>query len=417
MWRYDFSKANIEKAIGYVKNKEGPQPSFLKKFKGSVKGGKLYLDGKQVIPSNDSEEFIREQVLSGKVPLTRDGLYYFMNQNFVGVRRAAIDKVLKSQRIVRETDNNKPVQTRKPRRVNKKGQLAFDLIDIRFRDLGFKPRGTDKHLLTLKGKKERQFGYIFSCVEQLTGLTYCEFVPAKYQKYVTPIAKRCFNWYAKVLDVPISKMFAQSDDGDEFAFKTYKKWGLRHKVVDRASLIESKNAHIQRVLYRIAKMGITHDIKELVKMTVNIVNNTQSSLTKVTPNQAAGLPQTDLSKVYNLKRGKGSGVKVKDRPFQKGDKVRYNLLKAKEKGGQFYKAYKGKTWSKKAYEILQKRGNTYKIDLGDKKKFFHADNLKLTSAYDQKSEAVISERKKALEKQKPEKAKFPKISSIFAKKK
>jgi hypothetical protein len=204
-----------------------------------------------------------------------------------------------------------------------------------------------------------------------------------------------------------------SDKGYEFDFKLYKKWGLRHKVVDRASLIEAKNAHIQRVLYRIAKMGISRDIKELLKMTQDVVNNTKSSLTKVTPNEAVGQPTVQLSKIYNKKRGKGSGVKVEPRTFKKGDKVRFNLLKAKEKGDKFYKAYKGKTWSRKAYPILQTRGNTYKIDGPKGKKFYHADNLKLTAAYDAEADKIVASRKKVLDKKAPEKKKFPKITSMF----
>ena len=364
MWRFKFTNASIDKAKEYLKTGTGRKPAFFKSHKGTVKNGKLYLDDLKVVPSEKIHKITRDLVLSGKVPLTRDALYHYLSKQMVGVRRAVIDKVLKAQRVIRETDNNKPKTTRKPRRVNKRGQIAFDLIDVRFADLGFVPRNRDEHLLTLKGKSDaRKFGYIFSCAEQLTGLTFCEWVPAKYQKYVTPIARRCFNWMAKQLDIPISKMFAVSDKGDEFAFKLYKKWGLRHKTMDRASLIEAKNAHIQRVLYRIAKMGISRDIKELLKMTQDVVNNTKSSLTKVTPNEA--------------------------------------------------EAYKGKTWSRKAYPILQTRGNTYKIDGPKGKKFYHADNLKLTNTYDAEADRIVASRKKVLDKKAPEKKKFPKITSVF----
>jgi len=316
-----------------------------------------------------------------------------LSKSYYGISRAVIDKVLRSQRVIRETDNNKPTTTRVKRKVHKKGQLEFDLIDIRFKDFPFKPTGR-KHLLS------RDFGFIFSCVDKLTGLAFGEYIPGKFQKYTDPVARRCFDWYAKVLKIPITKMFAMSDAGDEFNFALYKKWGLRHKIVARGPAIESKNSHIQRVLHRIAKMGLTKNINELVSMAIDICNNTLSSITKVTPNEAAGLPMTSLAKIYNKKRGKDSGIKVKSL-LKVGDRVRVNLLKSKEKGDTFYKAYKGTTWSQSVFTIIGKRGNSFKINDGTKKRFVHADNLKKTDVYDQTSEQIIDERMKKLKKKAP----------------
>ena len=36
--------------------------------------------------------------------------------------------------------------------------------------------------------------YIFSCVDSLTGLVYIRFSRSKKQKYITPIAKKCFQF-------------------------------------------------------------------------------------------------------------------------------------------------------------------------------------------------------------------------------
>ena len=390
MFRYRLTRAIITKIKEYLADNTKEKPSILSKHDGSIRKGKLFIGDKEAIAIEDSEKKIRDLVLSGKTPLSRDALFYFLSKTYYGISRAAIDKVLRSQRVIRETDNNKASTTRAKRKVHKKGQLEFDLIDIRFKDFPFKPTGR-KHLLS------RDFGFIFSCVDKLTGLAYGEYIPGKFQKYTDPVAKRCFNWYAKVLKTPISKFFAMSDAGDEFNFALYKKWGLRHKIVARGPAIESKNSHIQRVLHRIAKMGITNDINELVTMAIDICNNTQSSITKVTPNEAAGLPMTSLAVIYNKKRGKDSGIKIKSL-LKVGDRVRLNLLKSKEKGDTFYKAYKGTTWSKSVFTIIGKRGNSYKIDDGTKKRFVHADNLKRTDVYDKKSEKIIADRMKNLKK-------------------
>ena len=395
MFRYRITKDVLTKIREYLKDNTKKKPSILSKHTASVRNGTVFIDDKEAIAVEDNEKKVRELVLSGKTPLTRDALYYFLSKKYYGISRSVIDKVLRSQRVIRETDNNKPSTTRTKRKVHKKGQLEFDLIDIRFKDFPFKPTGR-KHLVS------RDFGFIFSCVDKLTGLAYGEFIPGKFHKYTDPVAKRCFDWYSNVLKVPVTKMFAISDAGEEFNFTLYKKWGLRHKIVARGPAIESKNSHIQRVLHRIAKMGITKNINLLVSMAIDICNNTQSSITKITPNEAAGLPVTDLSVIYNKKRGKGSGIKVKS-SLKIGDRVRLNLLKSKEKGDTFYKAYKGTTWSKSVFQIIGKRGNSFKIDDGTKKRFVHADNLKKTDVYDQTSEKIIDERMKKLKKSAPKK--------------
>ena len=171
-WRYQFDQKTVDKAISSLK-KGDKGPPFLQRFKGTVKKNKLYLDDKLVIPREQVKDYLRDQLLSGTVPLSRDGLYYYLSKNVVGVPRAMIDEAVRGQRTIRESDNNKPRTTRHPRRVNSKGQISFDLIDVRFKDLGYTPTGRDEHLLTLKGKSDaRKFGFIFSCVDALTSLTW-----------------------------------------------------------------------------------------------------------------------------------------------------------------------------------------------------------------------------------------------------
>ena len=64
---------------------------------------------------------------------------------------------------------------------------------------------------------------------------------------------------------------------------------------------------------------------------MDVVNRTQSSLTKKAPIEAIEEKQSDLAEKYNKRRGKGSGVKVKLRPLKPGEMVRLMLLKDKEK--------------------------------------------------------------------------------------
>ena len=106
MFRYNFTKKNVDTAIKFLEKKGKTEPSFLKRYKGSLKEGKLYLDDKLVVPKEDGDKYLRERVLSGRVPMSRDGLYYYLQTtDVVGITRAQIDKFLKAQNIIRETDN------------------------------------------------------------------------------------------------------------------------------------------------------------------------------------------------------------------------------------------------------------------------------------------------------------------------
>ena len=96
MFRYNFNKKNVDNAIKFLEKKGKTQPSFLKRFKGAVKDDHLYLDDKLVVAKEDAEDYLRKRVLSGRVPMSRVGLYYYLQTtNVVGITRAQIDKFLK----------------------------------------------------------------------------------------------------------------------------------------------------------------------------------------------------------------------------------------------------------------------------------------------------------------------------------
>ena len=386
MWRYDFTKANVEKAKRFLKGTIKTGPSFLSKYKGTIKKGKLHLEGRLVVPREEETDYLRKKVLAGRVPLARDSLYYFLSKSTVGVTRSGIEKFLKAQNVIRETDNLQPSTKKASRRVLKKGQIEFDLVEINWDDLKFRP--TDKNI------GQRNSGYIFTVAEQLTGLLWAKFAPSKAPTDVTPIAKEAFAYMAEKLKIPLTAMHGTSDSGSEFNFKLYKQWGLRTKQVARGPLIEQKNSQLQRQLFRVAKFKNTKNLAKLIKDSTDICNRTQSSITKVAPFEALEMPLAELVRRYNKKRGAGSGGKIRARPLKIGEFVRLVLLKDKEKKNYtFHKAYKGVSYSKQRYKVLQKRGSRYKIDGPSGKKFYHRDDLRITSESDKRSLRILHDRK------------------------
>jgi hypothetical protein len=394
--RHTFTQKIVTQAINFLKGTAKTKPNFLNKYDGKVKKKRLFLDDKLVIPKEKVEQYLRTRIYNARTPLSRDAAFYAISKDAIGVSRAAIDRFLKKQRIVRETDNQQATSKRGSRNVTKKGQIHFDLIEIKFKDLPFEPDDlpeekadkdkTDEE----KAEGERDpvhKGYIFAAVDALTSLGFFRFHAYKSYTEVTPIAKQAFEWFSKMLNVPLNRLVGYSDKGAEFNFKTYNSWGVRTVQLKRSSVVENKNSHFQRVLYRIAKMKKTKNLHELVKDAQKVVNRTQSSLTKKSPLENAKDVTSVVAEKYNRKRGKDSGIKIKRRPLVVGDKVRTQLLFKKDKGVSF-KAYKAQTYSKRAYKVQGKRGNTYKVQ----GKFRHRDELRLTEDYDEESEKLLNKR-------------------------
>ena len=201
MNRYNFTDERIKALKKYVKKPEGRKPVLLNKHEATIQKGKLYLDGKQVIPKNKVEETLRRKILSGQIPLTRDAAFYWLSKKYVGLSRKAVDDFLKKQRIIRETDNAKAKTTATNRKVNKKGWLHLDLVEIKFSQLPVKdpifphndphPDMVDSDWEPSSDEEEGEpKGYFIGIVDSLTSAAWYRYVRTKEQKLVTPLNLR-----------------------------------------------------------------------------------------------------------------------------------------------------------------------------------------------------------------------------------
>ena len=188
MNRYNFTEKNVTAAKKFLKKTAKTEPSFLKRFKGTLVKGRLHLDGKVVIPKEKVEVYLRNRIYAAKTPLSRDAAFYWISKDTVGISRKAIDNFLKKQRIIRETDSQQASTKHKKRQVKTKGQLHIDLVEIKLNQLHFKP-DTGKDIGHSKmseeekaeGESDVNKGYFFGCVDALTSMSYYRF--AKYKNY------------------------------------------------------------------------------------------------------------------------------------------------------------------------------------------------------------------------------------------
>ena len=132
--RYRFTNKTVDEAKAFLRGTSKKEPSFLKIYKGEVKKNRLILDGRQVVPDEKVDAYLRRRIYDGKTPLSRDAAFYLISKSVINISRKKIDHFLKRQNVIRETDNQQPTSKRGSRKVTKKGQLHLDLIELKFRD-------------------------------------------------------------------------------------------------------------------------------------------------------------------------------------------------------------------------------------------------------------------------------------------
>ena len=363
----------------------------------------LELKGKKVLPPSEIQSTLEKIVKSGKAPLTRDSLYAYLQKQYVNIRRAPVDNFLRSQSWITDTSNRK-AEKKSSWSIKKKGVLEYDTTPVKWKDLGFEP--IDKHLVFVSDKKKIAYdddkfplenilnsyktqGHLFTAVDSYSGLTYIKYTTTLKRFHTNPISKHCFKWFAKKLNMKVKDFTGVSDHGVEFDFELFKKWGMKIRLVPRGGRIEQKNAHIQRVLYRIAKLGKTKSIHELVEMVQENINNSPTK-NKQTPNEiAAGEKQ---GKPLKLDTSKQRYVKLKF-----GDKVRVDITDHKKEMG--YKGYKG-SWSREVYTVKSKNSKTY-FTLSDGSRHHVSRLNKVTSS----DKTPVTEKPKPKPKPKPKIAK------------
>ena len=80
MFRYRLTNTILTKIRDYLKDNTKEKPSILSKHTASIRNGKVFLGDKEAVPIEDSEKKVRDLVLSGKTPLSRDALFYFLSK-------------------------------------------------------------------------------------------------------------------------------------------------------------------------------------------------------------------------------------------------------------------------------------------------------------------------------------------------
>ena len=421
---------------GKLKGTEKP-PTWANRFKDelSVKKGNLMLGDRVVVSNQERESLMRKLIYdtTSDVAPSRDAGYYLIKKRYANISRRQWLAFLKSQKIIRKSDNAPQQAKQGGKKLTRTGELECDLFFISRDDL---PKYMQKGVTQLYA--------VLVCVDRLTSLCYTELTFTKERQDVTPALGRAVDFFSKRLAVPAAKQIWYMDAGKEFDPKFFSKRKIERHVVTAGNKVEKKNSDIQRQFHRLRRAERFKSIEDGLEQSTTVVNSSYNRVIKMSANEAAEkYSNKDESKKlmneYNKHREKADSDRR--RPLKIGDMVR--LVMKSTKSTPFYKAYRGtqytrdgypvnegnKAWykdrkvTKEFYEIKEIRGKNptkYKADgkwhtrdrLSEpipKMKDDQGKVIKIDGKFqytDKTSEALVAQRKKDRNKRKP-KAKAP----------
>ena len=104
MFRYKFPEADLKSAVKYLKTKKGrlQQKPWVLKYESDlkVKDGKIRYKDKEIIASENIDDYLRRRVCSkaADINTSRDSAFYQLSKEVVGVSRRAIMEFFRKQK-------------------------------------------------------------------------------------------------------------------------------------------------------------------------------------------------------------------------------------------------------------------------------------------------------------------------------
>lgn len=356
--RLRITRKAIADAIKFSKTRrEGSPPYLFQKVQGlRVRGKKLYAGEYELVAVEDRAKLLKESVYKkgSTVPLGRDSLFYAIKQKkLAGVPRRFVADFLRQQPIVTATAS-------KPRRIVRVNTAAIpsqrffacDLVHVRVGDVPEDYLGEADDAGKVP-QSERADRYFLTVVNLLTSYVYVRFTKRKLATHVAVQMQSILNDIKKRFPKGISVM--ASDAGKEFKGPVgalFKKRKIVHKILKLSPHVESRNAYVQSIFYRVVRMK-RGALQSAITQTQNIANSTVHRQLGITPNEAVKL----LKQNKQVKRADYKPVnKTPNKPpvhtFKVGQLVR-KVTEAREKEKGFYKRYRGTHFTDKVYKVTK----------------------------------------------------------------
>ena len=385
--RYKINKAGVAKAIRFLKSGKGhlDVPTWVEKFKSQlkIKNGKLYFEGREIVPREDVDKYLRKRLYSkgdDAIQTSRDSAHYQLLKETVGITRRLLMNFLKAQRTLGETHSALPEPKSKGGKRIDGYVLETDLVFVKKDDLvAANPRFEKKHKPDLV--------YILTTVEKATGLCKLAYITTKEAHVVTPKVIEHIKWFNKKLKTKIGEI--RMDSGTEFSHKLLKPHIKKSTKIPMGPSVERKNRQIQSNFYRILKNRQALTIRNALSKAENMANNCYSRIQKKTPMEAAEQKSDESVKKFNKKRTKFIS-RDRRKPLEVGDFVRVQTKTLKD-SAIGYKTYKNKTFTEDVFKVKKRTTSTpYRYWVDKKWRLLHT--LLKTRPRDEESNKLIEDR-------------------------
>ena len=344
---------------------------FIKKWELSKRGPKVIHAGLEVIPQEDTEAILKQEAMTGGMPLSRDGAFAYLKRKYVGFKQKRILNWLKRVESLQLVKRRTEVARSKPAR-GREGATNWRMANF---NEGRFNLGVDLFDIP---KPWSKWPFFFVAVLQKTGYTWAIPIEKKEAPHTLVALKAVFADCKRLFGSTPTGV--TSDKGGEFKNKIWAAWldGRSKQKFEKklCSWVEKKNSLLGRTF---AVMLNTHrpqgkktgGFNIALKLTLEKINNIVSRKTRKAPADWTPEDFTKRLPRYNRKI-KRVPKRRTPKPFPIEAKVRQMLKAAVDKGG-FYKSYEGmrskkhSMWSHDIFEVTKRKsygefGYRYKID-------------------------------------------------------
>ena len=344
---------------------------FIKKWELSKKGSKVFHNGLQVIAQEDTEPILKQEAMTGGMPLSRDGAFAYLKRKYIGFKLNKILSWLKRVESLQLVKRRTEVARSKPAR-GREGATNWRMANF---NEGRFNLGVDLFDIP---KAWSNYPFFFVAVLQKTGYTWAIPLLGKKAPMTLVALKAVFkDCKARFGSEPTA---VTSDKGGEFMNGKWETWLRGRKVKQKfekklCSWVEKKNSLLGRTFAVMLNVHRPQGKKrggftKALELTLEKINNTVSRKTRKAPVDWTPEDFTKRLKRYNRKIKRVPKRRV-HKPFPINALVRQMLKAAVDKGG-FYKSYEGmrdkqhSMWSHDIYKVTARKsygafGYRYKI--------------------------------------------------------
>ena len=387
MDRYKITSDAVKKAVNFIKDGSGKAPLWATKYKDdlSVRGSKLFYKEREVVSKERVNDVLREQLYKkgGDIPSGRDAAFHLCKQRYVGISRRALMQFIRGQKPLGEI---KAAQNKPKRSAGERlHEYTFetDLVFLKKNDL----EQANKKFIR---DEINDLTYFLTVTEKVTGLTKFAYVKTKEPKIVTPLVVKLAKEMCKSLQTTTKQTNMRMDKGGEFSVEELSKHFKKAYNVSSGVNVENKNAQFQKCFFQILRQRKATTIKDAMKQSEVLLNNTYNRIHKMTSNEVVerGDKKENILEFNRARKSFIAGDKRK--PFKVGDYVRIQIKPKKEELG--FKRYKNKTYGERVFVVKKTTKKAVPAKFRVNGKWYLQSDLVKSAPRDEKSLELVQER-------------------------